>query len=164
MVWQGGLLGRPHLLPHEHHSLQLFCANWKNHNTMAFTTHPTDPKASQREEPCSVVSPRFHCTDNLECLQRCHQHSGHCKHTAEQASEYRASTNCFPHPKRVRHGAFLHQITPILCTDMRTRRSKCQLAKLWLQILSLSRLGPPTTTFMVPGPATLCDDDRSSAF
>ncbi len=66
MVWQGGLLGRHRLLPHEHPGVQLFCANWKLHNTMAFTAYPTDPKTSQREEPCSAVSHIFHCIDDLE--------------------------------------------------------------------------------------------------
>ena len=99
MVWQGGLLGRHRLLRHEHPSVQLFCANRKHDNAMAFTAHPKDPKASQEEKPWSAVSPSFRCIDYLERLQKSHQQSEHCKCTAEQAIEYRASTNSYPNTK-----------------------------------------------------------------
>ena len=96
MVWQGGLLGRHRLLPHEHPSMQLFQIP---HDAMASTVHLTGPKASQRAELCSAVSHISRCIDDLERLQECYQQSEHYKRTAEQAIEYRVSTHSYSNPK-----------------------------------------------------------------
>ena len=70
---------------------------------MTSAAHLTDPKAFQREELCSAMSPIFHFLDDLDRLHDRHQQSRYCKRAAEQAVEYHAPTDFRPDPRKDRH-------------------------------------------------------------